>query len=133
MELCFLPAIYLGLTMVEEMKIMVTPHGKIKVPCMHCCTLCPNPAAGHHQPMPPLETPRHSQASLGQCLVGSVLPSPGSWFTHGSVSALQDSISQSCVSSGSSMVGLMATSFKRVYAIPKSAAPRTPAPAAGHC
>ena len=38
---------------------------------------------------------------------------------------------QSCVSSGSPMVGLMATSSKRAYAIPRSAAPRVPA--AGHC
>ena len=37
------------------------------------------------------------------------------------------------VSSGSSMVGLMATSSKRAYAIPRSAAPRAPVPAAGHC
>ena len=34
---------------------------------------------------------------------------------------------QSCVSSGGSMVGLMATSSKRAYAIPRSAAPRAPA------
>ena len=40
---------------------------------------------------------------------------------------------QSCVSSGSSLVGLMATSSKRVYAIPRSAAPRVPAPVIGHC
>ena len=40
---------------------------------------------------------------------------------------------QSCVSSGSSVVGLMATSSKRAYATPRSAAPRAPAPAAGHC
>ena len=39
---------------------------------------------------------------------------------------------QSCVSSGGSMVGLMVTSSKRAYAIPRSAAPRAPAPAAGH-
>ena len=38
---------------------------------------------------------------------------------------------QSCVSSGGSMVGLMATSSKRAYAIPRSTAPR--APAAVHC
>ena len=31
---------------------------------------------------------------------------------------------QSCVSFGSSMMGLMATSSKRAYAIPRSAAPR---------
>ena len=41
--------------------------------------------------------------------------------------------SQSCVSSGGSLVGLMATSSKRAYAIPRSTAPRSPAPAAVHC
>ena len=40
---------------------------------------------------------------------------------------------QSCVSSGSSMVGLMVASSKRAYATPRSAAPRAPAPVAGHC
>ena len=40
---------------------------------------------------------------------------------------------QSCVSSGSSIVGLMVTSSKRAYAIPRSTAPRDPAPAAVHC
>ena len=37
-----------------------------------------NPAAGHRRPTPLLETPGHSQASLGQSLVGSLLLSPGS-------------------------------------------------------
>ena len=40
---------------------------------------------------------------------------------------------QLCVSSGGSMVGLMATSSKRAYAVPRSTAPRAPAPAAVHC
>ena len=40
---------------------------------------------------------------------------------------------QSYVSSGSSVVGLMMTSSKRAYAIARSAAPRAPAPASGHC
>ena len=40
---------------------------------------------------------------------------------------------QSCVNSVGSMVGLMATSSKRAYAIPRCAAPRAPVPAAGHC
>ena len=53
----------------------------------------PDPAAGHHQPTPPLETPGHSQASLGQSLVGSLLLSPGSWCTQGFVCALQESVS----------------------------------------
>ena len=104
-----------------------------KVPCMHCCTQCPNPAAGPCQPTPPPETPGHSWASLAQSLVGSLLLSPGSWYAQGLVSALKDPVSQSCVSSGCSMVGLMVTSSKRAYAIPKLAAPRGPAPAAVHC
>ena len=37
------------------------------------------------------------------------------------------------ICSCSSMVGLMATSSKRAYAKPKSAAPRAPVPAAVHC
>ena len=40
---------------------------------------------------------------------------------------------QSCVRSGGSMVGLMATSSKRAYATPMATAPRAPAPAAVHC
>ena len=53
----------------------------------------PDPAAGHHQPTPPLETPGHSQASLAQSLVGSLLLSPGSWCPQGFVGALQESVS----------------------------------------
>ena len=59
-------------------------------------------------------------------LLGSLLLSPGSWCTQGFVCALKESVSQSCVSSGSSMVGLMTTSSKRAYAIPRSAVPRAP-------
>ena len=40
---------------------------------------------------------------------------------------------QSCVSSGGSMVRLMATSSERAYAIPRSTAPRAPALAEVHC
>ena len=40
---------------------------------------------------------------------------------------------QFCVSSGGSMMGLMATFSKRANAISRSAAPRAPDPAAGHC
>ena len=66
-----------GETMVEVMKIMATSFKR-----SHACTTlsAPNPAAGHHQPTPPPETPGHSRASLGQSLVGSLL-SPGSWCT----------------------------------------------------
>ena len=40
---------------------------------------------------------------------------------------------QSCVSSAAQLVGLMAMSSKSAYAISRSAAPRAPAPVAGHC
>ena len=94
--------------MVEVMKIMVTSFKRFHA---HTGVLSvPNPEAGHHRPMPPPETPGHSWASLGQSLVGSLLLSPGSWCTQVFVCALQESVSQSCVSSGSSTVGLLATS-----------------------
>ena len=45
-------------------------------------------------PTPPLETPGHSQANLGQSLVGSLLLSSGSWYAQGSsVCAVQESVS----------------------------------------
>ena len=102
----------------------------------HACTAAhsaPSPAAGHRRPTPLAGTPGHSRASLGQSCVGSLLLSPGSWCTQGSVCGLQESVSQSFVSSDGSMVGLMETSSKRTYAIPRSTAPRAPVPAAGHC
>ena len=43
--------------------------------------------------MPLLETPGHSQASLAQSVVGTLLLSPGSWCIQGFVCALQDSVS----------------------------------------
>ena len=66
--------------MVEVMKIMETSFKR-----SHACTAmlsAPNPAAAHYQPTPPLETPGHSQASLGQSLVGSLVLSPPSWYTR---------------------------------------------------
>ena len=115
-----------GQTMGEAMKIMVTSFKR-----SHACTAtlsALSPAAGHHRPMPPPETPGHSQASLGQSLVGPPILSPGSWYTRGSVCAHQDFVSQSCVSSHGSVVGLMVTSSNR-----GSTALRAPAPAAIHC
>ena len=104
------------------MKIMATSFQRSHAPTATLTAF--SPAAGHHRPTPLLETPGHSRASLGQSLVGSLLLSSGSWCTQGSVCALQESISQSCVSSSSSMVRLMATSSKRAYATPRSDAPR---------
>ena len=93
----------------------------------HACTAAlsaPNPAPGHGQPTPPPETLRHSWASLGQSLVGSLLLSPGSLCTQVLFVPPKCLFFHSCVSSGSSMVGLMATSSKRAYSLPRSAAPR---------
>ena len=62
----------------------------------HACTAtlsAPSPAAGHHQPTPPWENPGHSQASLGQSLVGPLLLSPGSWCAQGFICAFQGSVS----------------------------------------
>ena len=77
-------------TTVEVMKIMVNSFKR-----SHACTAtlrAPDPAAGHHWPTPPPETPGHSRASLGQSFVGSLLLSPGSRCAQGFVWALQMSL-----------------------------------------
>ena len=104
-----------------------------KVPCTHCYTQCPQPCSRPPPTHASTETLGHSRASLGQSLVGSLLLSPGSWCTQGSVCASKSLFPQSCVSSDGSMVGLMAASSKRAYAIPRSTAPRAVALVAGHC
>ena len=104
------------------------------VPCTYCCTQCPQPCS-----RPPLTQAssrdswtlhRQVWVSLfcGHC---SFLLGPGA---HKVLSVPSESLfPQSCVSSSSSMVGLIATSSKRAYATPRSAAPTAPTPAAGHC
>ena len=117
-------------TMMEVMKIMAS---SFKGSHAHTATLnAPNSAAGHHQPTPPPETPGYSQASLGQSLVGSLLVSSGSWSTQGFVCALQESVSPVLCKFWGLYSGLMATSSRRAYAIPRSTAPRAPVPVAGH-
>ena len=96
------------------MKIMATSLKRSHDALLHSC---PDPAAGRRQPTPPLETPRHPQASLGQSLVGSLLLYARSCCTR-LCCALQETIFQSCVSSGRPMVWLMATSSMRSYSIP---------------
>ena len=73
------------------MKIMVTSFKRSCAPTVVFST--PDPAVSHGQPMPPPETPGHSQASLGQSLVGSLLLFPGSWCAQGFICALQESAS----------------------------------------
>ena len=64
----------------------------LKVPCMlHSVTPALQQATAN--PTSQLETPGHSQASLGQSLVGSQLLFPGSWGAQGFVCILQESVS----------------------------------------
>ena len=110
------------------MKIMGTSFKR-----SHACTAtlsAPNPVAGQLQPMPLPDTHWQAWVSL---LWGyfSFLLVPGA---HKFLFVPSKSLfPQSCVSSGDSMVGLMATSSKRAYAIHRSAAPRVPAPVAVLC
>ena len=92
-----------------------------------------DPVVGHRRPTSPPQIPGHSQASLAQSLVGSLpyLLAPG---VHKVLFVPSKSLfCQSCVISGGSIVGLMATSSKMAYAIPRSASLRDPTPVTGHC
>ena len=62
--------------MVEVMKIMTTSF--IRSGACSITLSAPGLAAGHCRPTPSPETPGHSQASLGQSLVGLLLLSPQS-------------------------------------------------------
>ena len=95
----------------------------------------PHPSLLHPEPLPlrqatadpyPTELLKHSSVSVS---VGSLGPGAHKVLFVSSKSLFP----QCCVSSGSSVVGLMATSSTRAYAVPKSAAPRAPAPAAVRC
>ena len=77
--------------MVELIKIKATSFKR-----SHARTAAlsaPDPAAGHRLYTALPETPGHSQASLGQSLVRSLLLSPGSWCAQDFVCALQESVS----------------------------------------
>ena len=117
--------------MVAVMKIMVTSFNRS--PARTAALSAPDPAAGHHQPMP------HQRLldTHGQIWVSLLLSHCSFLLGLGAHKVLfvpsKSLFPQSCVSSGGSMVGLMAISSKRAYAIPRSAAPRGPAPVAGHC
>ena len=70
-----------GQIMVGVMTIMAT---SLKRTC--ACTVvfsAPDPTAGYCRCTPPLETLGHPQANLAQSLVGTLLLSPGSWYTQG--------------------------------------------------
>ena len=106
---------------------------------LHACTAtlsAPGPAAGLCMPAADprlcwrlLDTYWQVWVSLGQSVLG--LLSPG---VHKVLFVPSKSLfPQSCVSSVGSMVGLMATSSKRAYAISSSAVPKAPAPVAADC
>ena len=117
--------------MVEVMKIIVTSFKRshahtaaLSAPTLQQATIDP------HLCQSLLDT--HGQVRVsplwGHC---SFLLGPG---VHNTLFVSSKSLfPQSCVSSGGSMVGLMATSSKRAYAIPKSAVPRASVPVAVHC
>ena len=63
-----------------------------KVHAHNGALIAPDPVVDHCQPTPLLEYPGHSQASLGQSLVGSLLRSPGSWSAQRFVCALQEPV-----------------------------------------
>ena len=99
-----------------------------KGPCMHYCTQCPQ----SRSMSPPTHTSaRDSYTVMGRS--GSVscgVTAPFFWVlvcTRFFVPS-KSLFLQSCVSSSGSMVGLMVTSSKRAYAIPRSTAPRAPTP-----
>ena len=128
-------------TMVDIMKVMATSFKR-----SHVCTAAGSAPTLQQAVDTPCLHQRHLDTHLGQSLLGSLLlfSCPGVYkflfcfvlFFHLWVCV--------CVCPprvcfpvlckfGSSMVGLMVTSSKSVYAIPRSTASRAPVPAAGHC
>ena len=102
------------------------------VPCTYCCTQCPQPCS-----RPPLThgSSGDSWTFIGKSgSVSSGFTAPFSWvLVHKILFVPSNSLfSQFCVSSGSSMVGLMVTSSKKPYAISRSAAPKASVPVAVH-
>ena len=118
--------------MVEVIKKMVTSFNK------SCHTQWPRP---HSRPPLTHASTRDSWTLTGKS--GSVswrVTAPFSWvlvharfFFFVCVCVYHSLFPWSCVTFGGSIVVLMATSSKRAYATCRSAAPRAPAPAAGHC
>ena len=80
-KFCSLPVIYLGPNYGGDNE----DNGNLlqKVSCMYCYTQCPQPCNRPPSTHPSTGDSGHSQASLGQSPVGSLLLSPGSWCTQG--------------------------------------------------
>ena len=96
-------------------------------PCTHCCPQCLQPCS---RPSPTHTSAGDSWTLMG--MSGSVscgVTAPFSWvLVHTRFCLCPPRVcflckfQESCVSSGGAMMGLMATSSKRAYAIPRSAA-----------
>ena len=104
-----------------------------KVPGIHCYTLCPQPWS---RPMPTHISAVDSWRLMGKS--GSVacgVTAPFSWVLVCTRFCLCPSRVYFPVLCKLWRLyeGLMVTSSKRAYVIPKSAAPRVPAPATAHC
>ena len=104
-----------------------------KVPSMHCCTQCPQLCS---RLLPTLASTRDSWTLTGKS--GSVscgVTAPFSWvLVHTRFCLCPPRLCFPVLCKFWQLCGgLMVTSSKRAYAIPRSAAPRAPAPAAVHC
>ena len=85
--------------MVGVMVVMPTSFKKTCLLAMAPRTVvfsAPDAKASHCQPTPLLEIPEHSQASMAQSPVGTLLLSPGSWCPQGFVCVFQESVTRSC-------------------------------------
>ena len=104
-----------------------------KVPCMHCCTAYPQPCS---RPPPTHASARDSWTLTGQSeSVSCGVTAAFSWVlvhTRFCLCPLRVCFPVQC-KFWQLFGGLMMTSSKRAYAIRRSAAPRAPAPVAGHC
>ena len=117
--------------MLEVMKVMAA---SFKMSHARTATLsASNPAVGHHWPMSLPETPGHSQASLGQFLLGSLLLSSGSWYAPGSVCALQESVSPVLCKFWQFYGGVNGNLLQEGLCHMQVTTPRAPAPSAVHC
>ena len=79
----------------------------------------PDTVTGHSQPTSLPETPGHSQDSLDQSLVGSLLLSPGSWCTQSFVCDLQECVSAVLCKFWWLYSGVNGDLLQEAYAIPR--------------
>ena len=104
-----------------------------KVPGMHCCIHCPPPCSGlpatHASPGEPWTLTGKS----GSVSCGVTAPFSGSWRARGFVCALQEPVSPVLGKVWQLCGGAEGDILQEGCATPRTAAPRAPAPVAGHC